>query len=54
MRYICHSGLKEMGQGSGISKGRKAIHGKNEKSKCLISKCLLGHPRIMGHREDLD
>ena len=54
MRYICQSRLRRRGQESGISKGKKAIHRKNEKSKCLISKCLLGHPETMGHREDFD
>ena len=45
---------KEKGTRAGTSKGKKAIYRKEKKSKCLINKCLLGHPETMGQREDFD
>lgn len=37
---------------SETSQGRKTIHRKMRKSKCLTNKCLLGQAETMGHRED--
>lgn len=51
-RYICYSGLRRRGKESGASEGKKAIHRKMKKSKCLANKCLFGHPETMGPRED--
>lgn len=41
---------RRRGKGLGLSEGRKVIHRKMEKSKCLVHKYLLGCTETMGHR----
>ena len=46
------SWTKQKGVGVWDFKGEKDNLQEDGKSKCLVSRCLLGHAEKMGHRED--
>ena len=46
------SRAKEKSTGVWDFKGNEDNSQEDEKSKCLVNKCFLGHPKTMGHREE--
>jgi len=49
MRYIFHSELRRTWVGVWDFKGKECNSQEDERVKCLVNKCLLGHSETMGH-----